>query len=326
MNSISGFLSPKWQTILTSFLPSGKAPFSQKYWTQLPDGDQILWLDSHPSQWSVGDPVVVLFHGLCGNYNSKYMIRLARKYHKKGVRVIRVNHRGANKESLLRAKNIYHAGRSEDMWFILNQIHVRFSGSKLHVIGFSISGNMLLKMLGERGHHATEFIDSTIAVCPPVDLKRRSQKLSHSSNRLFDRFFVKKIDQMRKKRFKYHPSIYQPHLKAHQKWMISQMTLYDVDDLYTSREIGFENALSYYEASSSFSFLSSICVPTQIVFDDDDPFVCNQILLDSTLKKSTHVALYRTKGGGHMGYLSKGKGLFLYQFQLDIIIMRLLGV
>ena len=298
-------LSAKWQTIVASLVPAGKPPNSEPLWLTLPDQDQINLQCSIATN---GKPLlVVLFHGLCGSSKSSYMIRLARKLYQKGISVVRVNHRGATPQLLPYAKGIYHAGKSEDVIAVLHFLQQRYPEYAIIPIGFSISGNMLLKALGEIGDD-TKGIKKAYAVCPAVDLTTSAQRLQMPDNMLFQRYFVRKIKKMVYLRYQQHPHLGDAPI------IDTAKTLYDLDHIYAAQEAGHAHVDDYYHHESALPLLDKIKVKTIILADHDDPFIANEPLQELTLP---NIEVQFTQGGGHMGYLGKAQGYQLYRFWMD---------
>ena len=73
------------------------------------------------------------------------------------------------------AKQIYHSGRSEDVFESIKVIKKEHPESPIVLIGFSLGGNIVLKMAGELGVFAKSFI-------------RKSDRRQSSGRSLFERF------------------------------------------------------------------------------------------------------------------------------------------
>lgn len=304
-------LSPKWQTIVASLVPAGKAPPTCSQWLTLDDGDQMRLDFSLVSQ---GKPILaVLFHGLCGCSESSYMIRLARKLHAQGISVVRVNHRGATPALLPYAKGIYHAGKSADVIAVLHHLQHQYADYMIVPIGFSISGNMLLKALGEMGECGIASLSQAYAVCPAVDLTSSAQRLQAPENAVFQRYFVGKIKKMIYQRYDHHPDL------GDSPRVDNIKTLYDLDHVYAAKEAGHHHVDDYYRYESSLPLLSKIKVPTTILADLDDPFIANDSLKSI---ECPFINTHLTEGGGHMGYLGSAQGLYWYHFWMDDYLVR----
>ncbi len=305
MNAFNAIrLSPKWQTIVASLMPAGKPPESKHAFLRLEDGDHLKLLYTWPPQGQL--KLVVLFHGLCGSSESNYMVRLSRKLYQRHIPVVRVNHRGATPELIQYAKHIYHAGKSQDVYAVLHHLHTEFPEYQLIPIGFSISGNMLLKALGQLPKDLN--IAHAYAMCPAVDLTTSAQRLKQTTNRLFQHYFIKKIKKMIRLRYQYHADLGPMPAVEHIK------TLYDLDHVYAAPEAGYRHVDAYYQHASALPYLNKIQVACTIVADVDDPFIANDVLINQDFHNLT---IQLTHQGGHMGYLAKTKGWGFYQYWMD---------
>ncbi|OYV87501.1 MAG: hypothetical protein B7Z73_10010 [Planctomycetia bacterium 21-64-5] len=136
---------------------------------RLHDGDQIVLHDDCPEGWQPGDRVALLIHGLAGCHQSIYMLRIAARLEELGVRAFRMDLRGCGAGVGL-ARLPYHAGRSEDAAAALETIARLCPASPVALVGFSMGGNIALKLLGELGEERCGHLDRAVAVCPPFDL------------------------------------------------------------------------------------------------------------------------------------------------------------
>src|SRR5579864_4672507 len=156
----------------------------------LADGDQIVLNDDTPANWQDGGRTALLIHGLAGCHSSPYVQRIAGKLNARGVRTFRLDLRGCG-AGLGLARLPYHSGRSEDAAAALRKIAELCPRSPTTLIGFSLGGNIALKLLGESANDLPEQLDRAAAVCPPVDLLRCVESLARGINRFYDRHFVR---------------------------------------------------------------------------------------------------------------------------------------
>ena len=156
----------------------------------LPDGDCLAVLENRPAGWRPGDRIVVLVHGLVGSSASKDLVRLCRKLVRLGHLVMRVNLRNCGPGFGL-ARRLYHSGRSDDTRTVLHWLAQRFPESPVTQIGFSLGGNITLKMAGEDGDAPTGRLDSLVAISAPIDLAACAARLEQPENRFFDRYFCR---------------------------------------------------------------------------------------------------------------------------------------
>ncbi len=288
------FLSdPHQQTIISSFFNWLSEPVSEQKTIRLPDGDQISLEITTPKNWKETDLTVFMVHGLCGSHQSPYLVRLTKRLEELGIRAIRFNMRNCGSGRGM-ARNIYHSGRSEDVFHAIKAIHREHPLSPMILIGFSLGGNIVLKLAGELHHLADRFIHKVFAVSPPVDLLSSSQMIGLEKNAVYEKYFYRLLRNeilYIHKKFKELPPIQLP----------KELKLYEFDQLYTVPRCGFSNIHDYYEKCSSMHVVSDITVPCRILLSEDDPIVsCTS--LDSQFLPS-NVELYKTKKGGHMGYL-----------------------
>lgn len=285
--------SPHHQTILGSFLNFLWEPASDRKLVSLPDGDQIALEITTPREWRVTDATVLLVHGLCGSHKSPNLVRMARRLEPLGIRSVRFNMRGCGSGKGL-AKQIYHSGRSEDLFEAIKVLKRETPDSPIVLIGFSLGGNIALKMAGELGTIAQSFIQKMIAVSPPVDLYSSILMIGHPDNAMYERYFYKLLRAdvyYRHKKFKDLTPIHLPR----------NLKIYEFDQIYTAPHCGFKSVHDYYNRCSSAQFVPDITVPCKVLLAEDDPIVsCHSL---DGIHLPPNFDLMRTKKGGHMGYL-----------------------
>lgn len=285
------------QTLSGYFLSRVSLPYTaSRCEVALDDGDRILLHDDCPGQWSDGGPTALMVHGLAGCHDSPYMIRIAAKLNAHGVRTFRMDLRGCGAGTKL-ARRTYHAGRSGDVAASLEAIARLCPGSPTVLLGFSLGGAITLKMLGECGSHAPGALTHAVAVCPPVDLLTCARAIRRPSRRFYERYLVTCLLQQLAERRRLVPEAPVPELPGR----IGSM--WEFDELYTSRVEGFGSAESYYCESSAARLLPDIRLPTLILTAADDPMVPIEIFDGMPLSTSTRLIV--TEHGGHMGYIAQ---------------------
>jgi predicted alpha/beta-fold hydrolase len=126
------------QTLAGWFLPSGNLRLrASTHVVELADGDRLSVLESLPACWREPMPAAVLVNGLAGCAQSPYVIRFGQRLMRLGIRVVRMNLRGAGSSFGL-ARGIYHAGRSDDLRHVVAWLEHRAPGSPIAVAGFSL--------------------------------------------------------------------------------------------------------------------------------------------------------------------------------------------
>ena len=281
------------QTILGSLTSFHIAPVSSREYVMLPDRDCLTMEVCTPKRWRDYDPTIVLLHGLCGSHKSNYLQRLVKKFYKKGIRTIRLNLRGCGSGKGL-SRFLYHCGSSDDVVTALKEIKKRAPYSSITLVGFSLGGNIALKLAGELGEAAKDLLTQVIAVSPPADLKSSVQMMGQPNNQMYEKYFIRLLRAdvyYRHERFGL-PKVNIP----------LNMTVFEFDEYYMAPQNGYSSALKYYEASSAKTVLNKIAVSCQILFAKDDPIINSDAIREEMLPKNVHIV--KTEKGGHLGFLS----------------------
>ena len=205
------------------------------------------------------------------------------------MNIICVNHRGASSRAF--SKKSYHSGRGEDAESVILWARKKFQGSKIVAIGFSLSGAIMLNLLTQR--YGVQGPDYAIVVNAPLNLFDSSKKLSQGFSKIYDWRFYLNLKKILKAK----------HQEASQ-WPYLQKVEY-IDEHYTSRVNGFENAEDYYLKCSPVKYLHQIKTPTFVLTSEDDPFVSVEFYRSAQWSDWVH--LHIAPSGGHMGYIAKNK-------------------
>lgn len=280
------------------FIGRCRPPLADHREVPLADGDQLTYLDSTPVAWRPGDPIVLLVHGLCGSAESSYLLGASDRLLRLGLRVVRMNLRGAGSSFGL-ARGIYHAGRTGDLRAVAEAVAESAPGSPITLLGYSLGGNLVLKLAAEGPEQPAPWLDSVIAVNPPLDLQACSDHLRSGRLRLYDRHFIRtlrvQIDRLHR---------HFPELGAVDWGGIA--SLHDFDDQYTAPRNGFDGARDYYRRCSAGPLLRRIDRPGLLVHSADDPFIPLDTFRSFAFPARFDVEISRR--GGHVGYVSHGGG------------------
>lgn len=284
------------QTVVGRYLPGRRVRLpSTDHEVEVDGGDRVLIHDSVPEGWEPGEPLAVLVHGLAGCAKAPYVVRLADRLLRLGIRVVRMNLRGAGAGFGL-ARGIYHGGRTDDVRRVVGWAAYRAPGSPIGLVGFSLGGNLVLKLAAEAVDDPVPGLDSVLAANPPIDLAECCRAIQAPANRIYDRNFVKLL---RLEIARLHGRF--PDLGP--ATFPKSLTVYDFDDLYTAPRNGFSGADDYYRRSSAVGRIPSIELPGLVVHADDDPFVPAGTF--RSVQFPERLALELIEGGGHLGYVSR---------------------
>jgi predicted alpha/beta-fold hydrolase len=265
---------------------------------ELDDGDALVLHEDRPAGWRTGDRAALLIHGLGGCHESGYMQRIAHKLAAHGVRAFRLDLRGCGAGTAL-ARLPYHSGRSDDATASIHAIEQLAPDSPLAVVGFSLGGNITLKLAGELAGRPCGNLDRAMAVCPPVDLAACSRHISLPKNRMYDRYFVGLLLgqlAVRRRHVRNAPA---------GLFLSPPRTLWEFDNGYTAVVSGFGTADNYYAQASSLPLLAHIRLPTLVLSARDDPLIPPDALERASLPPA--VRLHMSDAGGHLGFVGQGR-------------------
>lgn len=244
-------------------------------------------------------PTMVIWHGMEGSVDSVYMWSTAHKAFLTGFNVVRVNYRNCGGTEHL-SPGLYHGGMSADLRAVLSELIQKDGLKRLFPIGFSLGGNMLLKLAGEYGETPPAEIIAACVVSPSVDLRASTNSILKRTNWIYHRNFVRSL----KKRIRLKNWLYPDLYDVGQLDQIK--TIRDFDERFTSLANGFANADDYYKQSSSVHVVDKIRIPTLIIHAVDDPFIPFEPLLEASFANNRYVFLVPTNQGGHVAFISKG--------------------
>lgn len=282
------------QTVLSPHLPGQLRPYrAEQHIVALPDGDKIVLHDDRPPQWKPGHRVALLLHGVTGCHGSPYLVRLAGKMNDAGIRTFRMDMRGCGAGKEL-AQHPGHAGRSEDARACVEQIAQLCPRSACSIIGFSLGGNIALKLLGEAGADLPGNLDSGVSVSAPIDLVTCGQNIDAGLTSIYSKKFARVLTQFVKDRLEFMPAAREINLRP------TPRSIVEFDNRVTAPLSGFENVWDYYRQCSSAPLLSNIAAPTLIITSADDSMI--PVCMFEQASVSSAVRLVITPHGGHVGF------------------------
>lgn len=245
---------------------------------------------------------LILVHGLEGSSAAGYARSMVQAALQRGWATHRFNMRGCGDADEL-ALTGYHAGQTSDLLAFLRERR-RTSSLPIFVIGFSLGGNVTLKLAGELAEGAGELLTGVCAVSTPIDLAACVAALAEPRNFIYQGRFLSRLKDRIRRKNRQAPDVYTlEHLPKIR-------TIEDFDDHYTARLFGFGTAANYFRTQSSNQFLERIRVPALLVQAKDDPLVPFQIFEHPAFDRNPCLTLMAVEHGGHLGFLSRGKDRF----------------
>jgi predicted alpha/beta-fold hydrolase len=245
---------------------------------------------------------VIIVHGLEGSSESEYMLGIAQKGLAAGMNVIRFNQRNCGGTDAL-APTLYHSGRSGDVAAVAKNLVELDHISRFALAGYSMGGNLVLKLAGEWGSTGPMQFQAVAAVCPAMDLAASADALHLRSNRLYESYFLWNLRRRLRAKARLFPGVFDVSRLRGVK------SLRDFDDRITAYYCGFQGAEDYYSRSSAANVVDRIMVPTLIVQSVNDPFIR---ILPRTREKilaNPHIRFIETADGGHCSFLADRGGV-----------------
>ncbi len=241
---------------------------------------------------------LVLLHGLGGSADAPYMLGAALLAYQAGVNVVRLNQRNCGGTEHL-TPTLYHSGMSGDLAAVVCELAERDGLSRIVVAGFSMGGNLALKMAGEMGVFSLPELLGVCAVSPALDLGATVSNLERFSNRPYEWLFARGLRRLVERKKELYPRLYDV------RELDRLRTVRDFDELYTAPHGGFASADDYYARSSALPFVPRIGVPTLIVHAQDDPLVPFGPLRSSGISGNPLVTMATPPHGGHVAFVSR---------------------
>jgi uncharacterized protein len=244
---------------------------------------------------------LIIVHGLEGSSDSQYMLGLASKGLAAGLNIVRMNQRNCGGTNAL-SPSLYHSGRSQDIARVAEHLMCCDSISRFALAGFSMGGNLVLKLAGEWAEEGPPEFRAVAAVCPALDLAASADALHSPANRLYELYFLWKL----RRRFSAKARLFPERFDVTRLRGIA--SLRDFDDRITAYYCGFEGAADYYARAAAANGVDRIRVPALILHAANDPFI--RILPETRQKilANPRIRFIETNDGGHCSFLADPDG------------------
>jgi len=286
---------PHTQTLLARLLRSPDGPAFRRERIETPDGDFVA-VDWGPDPGEKA-PIALVLHGLEGSSKRRYVRNVCRELLVRGVRPVAMNFRGCSGEPN-RALRFYHSGDTGDAEWLIRLIRDRNRGRPVGAMGFSLGGNVLLKMMGERDDGGVGLLDAAVAMSVPYDLAASSELLERTRmGRLYAEYFLRSLKKKVLGKAERLSAVLDLESVSRAR------TIRDFDDRVTAPLNGFLDAADYYARSSSAGFLSGIRVPTLLLHAENDPFLPPDSIPVAPARRNPKLTLALQPRGGHVGFL-----------------------
>ena len=289
------------QTVASFLLPRRfNLPAPEERFIEVAPGIQVL-CHCHWQADRTKPLTIIIVHGLEGSSESQYALGVTEHALAAGMNVVRYNQRNCGGTDAL-APVLYHSGLSDDVAAVARELIERDRVSQLALVGFSMGGNLVLKLAGEWGSHGPPQFRAVAGCCPAMDLAASADALHEPRNRLYELYFLFNL----RRRMIRKAGLFPRHFDVTR--MRGMRSLRDFDHQITAYYCGFSGADDYYARSSASSVIDKITVPSLILHAANDPFI--RILPETRRKVAANpnITFVEVEDGGHCAFLGKRNG------------------
>jgi uncharacterized protein len=300
------FRNPHLQTIAAHLWPrhgeEARFPIQRRLFATEP-GIQVLVQSQSPEKPPIAE--IILVHGLEGSGQAGYIRSLSGAALRAGFAAHRFHMRTCGGTEHL-STTLYHAGLTSDLLFVLRSFQ-REGRPPAFLVGFSLGGNVVLKLAGELGNQAGQLVRGVCAISTPLDLAACAHRIGKRDNWIYHRRFVR---------------LMQARLSATGRYRSRELSrlrsLIAIDDHITAPSFGFGDAAHYYGTQSAMHYLETIRIPTLLIHAQDDTFAPFESCIPAIPRHNPCIEMLATEHGGHLGFLGRRP----HRFWLDGAILH----
>ena len=242
-----------------------------------------------------------------------YMCGISDKAWTAGWNVVRLNQRNCGGTEHL-SRGLYHSGLTHDPLFVLRELIEQDGLPSFAIAGYSLGGNLALKLAGELGETAPTELKAVCAVSPTLDLAVCVEALERRSNIAYEFNFVRHLKARMRRKAASYPDLF-PLDRLPRIWTVRQF-----DEAYTAPHHGFQDAADYYHRASALRVIDGIRVPALVLTAANDPFVPSHPFHDPAITGNPAITVVITEEGGHCAFLERADGDYDgYWAELEIV-------
>jgi uncharacterized protein len=260
------------------------------------DADARVLAHCHwqPRPWE--HPTIVVLHGLNGSSDAHYMRGIATKAFSREMNVVRLNQRNCGDTEHLSA-GLFHSGLTSDVRRVVEELVATDGLPAISLAGYSLGGNLALKLAGEYADAPPPALKSVSAVSPIIEIGACVRALEQPANFLYQWNFVKDLKRRMRRKGQFWPG----------RFDLTKLdrirTVREFDEAYTAPYFGFTDAEDYYHRASAMRVIDRVRLPALIIAAEDDPFVPAQSFHEPQVAGNQHIMLLASRHGGHCGFV-----------------------
>lgn len=248
-------------------------------------------------------PTLIALHGLESSSQAHYVRGLAEKAFASGFNAVRLNQRNCGATEHL-SDSLYHSGLTADPLAVMQELTQVDGLPEFAVAGYSLGGNLALKVAGDFGSDPPRQLRAVCAVSPTMDLDACVEALEEDRNWLYQWHFVRNLKRRMRRKARAFPG------RFSLKVLPSIRTIRAFDEAYTAPHHGFRDAADYYYRASAMRVIDKIGIPTLIISAADDPFVPPGSFRDPAVANNRHITVHLIPHGGHCGFVEERNGVY----------------
>jgi predicted alpha/beta-fold hydrolase len=268
---------------------------SERFFDTAPDARVLAHCHWQPDRRR--HPAILALHGLDGSSTAHYMRGLADKAYAAGFSVVLLNQRNCGGTEQLSA-GLYHSGLTADPDHVVRELAAKDGIERIVVAGYSLGGNLALKLAGDYGDTPPPELLGVCAVSPVIELEACVRSLERRQNMFYQWNFVRGLKARMRRKAQFFPG----------RFAIERLngihTVREFDEAFTAPHFGFHGASDYYHRASAMRVIDRVRVPSLVITAEDDPFVPSEPFRDRKVAGNPRLRVIITRHGGHCGFIA----------------------
>ena len=239
--------------------------------------------------------MIVLLHGWLGRPQSSYMLSAAKRLFDAGFSTARLT-LPEHAEAALMNGEVVPITRHDFVREAIRNISTATPLLPIGVMGFSLGGNVALRIARDMRHAPIFQLKHVFAVSPAIDPESTGSTID--KNPIFRRYFMRKMRKLYRMKIELFP-----HLN-HMSDILNQTTTLGVTEAFISNSPEFANLKEYFDAYriNLGDFVASP-IPVTLMSSDDDPIVLSAPA--RALWEGPNLDKIFTQYGGHNGFFNQ---------------------